>query len=180
MNAVVESVRSLWVPLDGINLLVPNVAIAEVINYQPLDLLEEGPEWLLGSLRWRDQQRGEEFGRPVDQRQNATARDPAIAHLRQLGAAQGEEGRLRAGEGGIAHLRPVGGVDRVEAGLGDADGQFGEILVVGIARDVTVGDHDVQIAVVVEVPESPGPAPAPVVDSRLEGDVAERVLTSVV
>lgn len=56
MNAVVESVRSLWVPLDGVNLLVPNVAIAEVINYQPLDLIQEGPEWLLGSLRWRDQQ----------------------------------------------------------------------------------------------------------------------------
>jgi chemosensory pili system protein ChpC len=56
MNAVVESVRSLWVPLDGMNLLVPNVAIAEVINYQPLDLIQDGPEWLLGSLRWRDQQ----------------------------------------------------------------------------------------------------------------------------
>ena len=50
MNAVVESVRSLWVPLDGINLLVPNVAIAEVINYQPLDLIQDGPEWLLGRL----------------------------------------------------------------------------------------------------------------------------------
>lgn len=56
MNAVVESVRSLWVPLDGVNLLVPNVAIAEVINYQPLDLIQDGPEWLLGSLRWRDQE----------------------------------------------------------------------------------------------------------------------------
>jgi chemosensory pili system protein ChpC len=56
MNAVVESVRSLWVPLDGVNLLVPNVAIAEVINYQPLDLVQGGPEWLLGSLRWRDQE----------------------------------------------------------------------------------------------------------------------------
>jgi chemosensory pili system protein ChpC len=56
MNAVVESVRSLWVPLDGVNLLVPNVAIAEVINYQPLELIQEGPEWLLGSLRWRDQE----------------------------------------------------------------------------------------------------------------------------
>ena len=54
MNAVVESVRSLWVPLDGVNLLVPNVAIAEVINYQPLDILQDGPDWLLGSLRWRD------------------------------------------------------------------------------------------------------------------------------
>jgi chemosensory pili system protein ChpC len=56
MNAVVEFVRSLWVPLDGVNLLVPNVAIAEVVNYQPLELLQEGPPWLLGSLRWRDQQ----------------------------------------------------------------------------------------------------------------------------
>ena len=55
MNAVVESVRSLWVPLDGVNLLVPNVAIAEVINYQPLDLIQEGPAWLLGAMRWRDQ-----------------------------------------------------------------------------------------------------------------------------
>ena len=54
MNAVVESVRSLWVPLDGGNLLVPNVAIAEVINYQPLDMIGDGPEWLLGRLRWRD------------------------------------------------------------------------------------------------------------------------------
>jgi len=56
MNAVVESVRALWAPLDGVNLLVPNVAIAEVINYQPLDLIQDGPEWLLGSLRWRDQE----------------------------------------------------------------------------------------------------------------------------
>ncbi len=55
MNAVVESVRSLWVPLDGVNLLVPNVAIAEVVNFQPLDLVKDGPEWLLGSLRWRNQ-----------------------------------------------------------------------------------------------------------------------------
>lgn len=56
MNAVVESVRSLWMPLEGLNLLLPNVAIAEVINYQPLEMDEDGPEWLLGSLRWRDKQ----------------------------------------------------------------------------------------------------------------------------
>ncbi len=55
MNAVVESVRSLWVPLEGVNLLLPNVAIAEVINYQPLDMIQSGPDWLLGGLRWRDQ-----------------------------------------------------------------------------------------------------------------------------
>ena len=56
MNAVVESVRSLWVPLDGANLLVPNVAVAEVINYQPLNMISDGPEWLFGSLRWRDKE----------------------------------------------------------------------------------------------------------------------------
>lgn len=54
MNAVVESVRSLWVPLEDVNCLVPNVAVAEVINYQPLDLIGEGPDWLLGKLRWRE------------------------------------------------------------------------------------------------------------------------------
>ena len=56
MNAVVENVRSLWVPLEESSLLVPNVAIAEVINYQPLDLVQDGPEWLLGRLRWRNQE----------------------------------------------------------------------------------------------------------------------------
>jgi len=56
MNAVIESVRSLWLPLENTNLLVPNVAIAEVLNYQPLDLLEGGPDWLLGRLHWRDQE----------------------------------------------------------------------------------------------------------------------------
>ena len=56
MNAVVETVRSLWVPLAKLTLLVPNVAIAEVINYQPLDLVQDGPEWLLGRLRWRNQE----------------------------------------------------------------------------------------------------------------------------
>lgn len=54
MNAVVESVRSLWVPLDGVNLLVPNVAVAEVINYRPLEMIESGPAWLLASLNWRN------------------------------------------------------------------------------------------------------------------------------
>jgi chemosensory pili system protein ChpC len=53
MNAIVKSVRSLWVPLEGANLLMPNVAVAEVIGYQPYELVETNTEWLLGSLRWR-------------------------------------------------------------------------------------------------------------------------------
>jgi len=47
--------RGLLVPMEGMDMLVPNVAIAEVINYQPIDPVYEGPGWLLGKLRWRDQ-----------------------------------------------------------------------------------------------------------------------------
>ncbi len=54
MSATAESVRSLWIPLEGINLMLPNVAVAEVINYQPLELVDNGPDWLLGALRWRE------------------------------------------------------------------------------------------------------------------------------
>ncbi len=56
MNAVVESVRGLLVPLTEFKLLVPNVAIAELINYQPLELVQAGPDWLIGRLRWREQE----------------------------------------------------------------------------------------------------------------------------
>lgn len=56
MNAAVESVRSLWVPLSGMNLLVPNVAIAEVINYQPVESIDQGPDWLIGKILWRDRE----------------------------------------------------------------------------------------------------------------------------
>lgn len=55
MNIVKNSVRSLVVPMGGMDMLVPNVAIAEVINFQPIDPVHEGPDWLLGKLRWRDQ-----------------------------------------------------------------------------------------------------------------------------
>ena len=54
MNAVANAVRALWVPLKEVNILLPNVAIAEVVNYQPLDLIQDGPDWLLGKLRWRN------------------------------------------------------------------------------------------------------------------------------
>jgi chemosensory pili system protein ChpC len=56
MDAVVESVRSLWISLDGVALLVPNVAIAEVFEPEALLDVEDGPEWLSGSVRWRGQE----------------------------------------------------------------------------------------------------------------------------
>ena len=56
MKTAVESVRSLWVPLAGTHLLLPNVAVAEVISHQPYETLSEGPDWLIGVLRWREVQ----------------------------------------------------------------------------------------------------------------------------
>lgn len=53
MNAVVESVRSLWVPLNGINLLIPNVAVAEVVEPEALHDFPGAPEWMSGTVRWR-------------------------------------------------------------------------------------------------------------------------------
>jgi chemosensory pili system protein ChpC len=37
------------------NLLLPNVAVAEVVPYREPDAIEAGPEWLLGVFHWRDQ-----------------------------------------------------------------------------------------------------------------------------
>ncbi|MEE9492159.1 MAG: chemotaxis protein CheW [Gammaproteobacteria bacterium] len=48
-----QTVRSLWLPLQGMNLVVPNVAVIEVIGYQPYALVDSEEEWMLGSLRWR-------------------------------------------------------------------------------------------------------------------------------
>lgn len=55
MSAVIDKVRSLWIPLRGMNLLLPNVAVAEVIPYREPEAVAEGPDWLLGILHWRDQ-----------------------------------------------------------------------------------------------------------------------------
>lgn len=55
MSAMIDKVRSLWIPLRGMNLLLPNVAVAEVVPYREPDAVEQSPEWLLGGMRWRDQ-----------------------------------------------------------------------------------------------------------------------------
>ncbi len=46
-------VSSLLVPMQQKNLLVPNVAIAEVVPKGALSPLENSPPWFLGFLEWR-------------------------------------------------------------------------------------------------------------------------------
>ncbi len=55
MSAVMDKVRSLWIPLRGMNLLLPNVAVAEVVPFREAEAMEKAPDWMLGSLNWRDQ-----------------------------------------------------------------------------------------------------------------------------
>jgi chemosensory pili system protein ChpC len=46
-------VRSQLIPLDGLYLILPNTAIAEVISYSSPDPGESDVDWLLGTLIWR-------------------------------------------------------------------------------------------------------------------------------
>ena len=48
------SIRSQIIPISGGCLVLPNTAVAEVINYSEPTPVAEGPEWLLGLLSWRE------------------------------------------------------------------------------------------------------------------------------
>ena len=54
MADVDGGVRSMWIPLRGVNMLLPSVSVAEVSNYQMPKELPDTPDWLLGTIRWRD------------------------------------------------------------------------------------------------------------------------------
>lgn len=53
MEIVQEKIRSLWVPLRNMNLLLPNMAVAEIGSYRKPARVEGAPDWLLGNVRWR-------------------------------------------------------------------------------------------------------------------------------
>ena len=46
-------VRSQIVPLEGMNLVLPNTCIAEVIAYSEPEAIDKAPDWLLGTIAWR-------------------------------------------------------------------------------------------------------------------------------
>jgi len=48
-------VRSQLIPLEGLRLILPNTAIAEIVSFKKFDLLEnEVPDWILGIVTWRE------------------------------------------------------------------------------------------------------------------------------
>lgn len=55
MADALESLNGLIVPLAGQPLLLPNVAVAELVGYRLSQPAAEGPKWFLGWTTWRDQ-----------------------------------------------------------------------------------------------------------------------------
>ncbi|MBW8454092.1 chemotaxis protein CheW [Pseudomonas stutzeri] len=49
-----ESLTGLLMPLADRMLLVPNVAVAELIPYRALQAVQGMPAWFLGQVQWRD------------------------------------------------------------------------------------------------------------------------------
>lgn len=45
-------IRSVMVPVDRGELLIPNATVAEVIGYSQPEALEDAPDWLLGMVMW--------------------------------------------------------------------------------------------------------------------------------
>jgi chemosensory pili system protein ChpC len=51
-----EKIRSLWVPLRGLNLLLPSAAVAEIGSYRVPRACTGVPEWFLGMVKWRERE----------------------------------------------------------------------------------------------------------------------------
>ena len=50
---IAREIRGVLIPLQDRQLLLPNAAVAEVIDYRQPEAVAEGPDWLLGSTNWR-------------------------------------------------------------------------------------------------------------------------------
>lgn len=54
VDAQADKVRSLWIPLRDMNLLLPNLAVAEIGSYRVPEALPNTPDWFLGLVKWRE------------------------------------------------------------------------------------------------------------------------------
>ncbi len=53
MPADVAAVRSLYLPLEAVQLLVPGTMIAEIVSFSEPSPIPGAPDWLLGAVDWR-------------------------------------------------------------------------------------------------------------------------------
>ncbi len=53
MSEMVAELPTFIVPLQRSKLLLPNASVAEIIPYEPLQRIQDTPDWFLGLLGWR-------------------------------------------------------------------------------------------------------------------------------
>lgn len=49
-----KAIHCLTLPLFDETILLPNAAIAEVVTFKSLESMQNGPQWFLGYVNWRD------------------------------------------------------------------------------------------------------------------------------
>ncbi len=52
-SAPLMEIRSVLIPIGQNLLLLPNVVVAEVMNYSKPDVRQDAPDWFLGDIAWR-------------------------------------------------------------------------------------------------------------------------------
>ena len=53
MSELIAELPTYVVPLQRSKLLLPNASVAEIIPYEPLQRVQDTPDWFLGLLGWR-------------------------------------------------------------------------------------------------------------------------------
>lgn len=53
MEESVSILSSLYLPVVGGSLVLPNVSVAEIVDYQTPEAIPDSPEWFLGNIKWR-------------------------------------------------------------------------------------------------------------------------------
>lgn len=53
-QTMVDEIATLLIPLEQKQLLLPNVAVAEIVPYSQPESVDGAPNWLLGKLLWRN------------------------------------------------------------------------------------------------------------------------------
>lgn len=53
MVELTDSIRSVQIPLADSQIVLPNVALAEIVGYRTPEPIADTPGWLLGTVEWR-------------------------------------------------------------------------------------------------------------------------------
>lgn len=53
MEESISILSSLYLPVIGGSLVLPNVSVAEIVDYQTPEVIPDAPEWFLGNIKWR-------------------------------------------------------------------------------------------------------------------------------